>query len=182
MWTCKHCNKQFEFSRTTEKGNHSKHCEKNPNRNKSYENLKQILCESNNKKFGVLTKYVVVCEACKKTFDIEEREKLFPSKENYFCSRSCSNSIGGKAKSSKYHSDDIAKYTTVAWRHHEKKCLVCNETNVVAVHHLNEDHNDNSPKNLVPLCPTHHSYMHSKHKYLIENNVLEYVKQKWGCD
>ena len=58
--------------------------------------------------------------------------------------------------------------------------MVCGEKNVVAVHHVNENHDDNDPKNLVPLCPTHHIYMHSKHKYLIEDKVKNYIENKWG--
>jgi hypothetical protein len=172
MWKCNYCRNEFDFSRTTEKGNHAKHCEQNPNRKSSYEKLSK----SSDKRFGAFIDFSVFCYACSNVFNVKEREKLFPSKSQYFCSRSCSNSIGGKAKSEKYHTDDVARYTTVAWRHHERKCLVCSEINIVAVHHLNGNHADNRPENLVPLCPTHHQYMHSRHKYLIENMVLEYIK------
>ena len=175
MWKCRHCNKEFDYSRTTEKGNHAKHCDQNPNRKNSYEKLS----ESSDKRFGSFKKFNVTCKACNKEFEVKEREKLFPSREQYFCSRGCSNTIGGKAKSEKHHYDGVARYTTVAWRYHEKKCLVCEESNVVAVHHLNEVHSDNRPENLVPLCPTHHQYMHSKHRHLIEDRILEYVKNKW---
>lgn len=177
MWICKYCKKQFDFTRTTEKGNHSKHCESNPNKFETY--LK--ISKSSDKRFGCFQKFNVECFSCSKLFQVEEREKLFPSKEQYFCSRSCANSIGGKAKSKKYHGDETAHYTTVAWRYHQKKCLVCEESNVVAVHHLNENHDDNRPENLVPLCPTHHHYMHSKHKHLIEQKVLSYITEKWGA-
>ena len=175
MWKCKHCSQEFNFSRTTEKGNHAKHCDKNPNRKSSYEKLSK----SSDKRFGIFMNFSVLCQKCGNAHEVKEREKLFPSRTQYFCSRSCANSIGGKAKSDKYHYDEIASYTTVAWRHHERKCLVCEETNVVAVHHLNENHDDNRPENLVPLCPTHHQYMHSRHKHIIEDKVLQYIKN-WG--
>lgn len=100
---------------------------------------------------------------------------MHPIKERYFCSKSCANSTGGKAKAAKYHLYELAQYQTVCFRHHPKECVVCEEQNVVAVHHYNENHDDNRPENLVPLCPTHHIYMHSKHKYLIEDQVAEYV-------
>ena len=175
MWKCRFCQNDFDFTRTTEKGNHAKHCEQNPNRKTSYSKLSK----ASDKRFGELKNFKVTCSCCSDEFEVEEREKLFHSKDRYFCSRNCANSVGGKVKSSKYHYDEVANYTTVAWRHHERKCLVCEEANVVAVHHLNEDHNDNRPENLVPLCPTHHHYMHSKHKCLIEYKVLEYIKN-WG--
>jgi hypothetical protein len=180
MWKCKHCNQEFSFTRTTDKANHGKHCSKNPKRAEAYEKLKESSKKRFDAELGEIKQFDVVCSCCGFDFTVDEREKQFPSKQNYFCSRSCSNSIGGKAKSLKYHYDEVANYVTVAWRYHERKCLVCGEENVVAVHHLNEIHADNRPENLVPLCPTHHQYMHSRHKTLIEQKVNEYVKSKWG--
>lgn len=180
MWICKYCLENFSYIRTTDKANHAKHCEKNPNRSAFYNKLKEVNQERFNKNFGIEKEFKVTCKECESIFSVIEREKLHPQKEQYFCSRVCANSIGGKAKSKKYHYDDVAHYTTIAWRYHKKECLICKEQNIVAVHHLNEIHNDNRPENLIPLCPTHHQYMHSKHKVLIESMVNEYVKNKWG--
>jgi len=33
MWKCKHCNKKFDYNTTSEKANHSRWCDDNPNRN-----------------------------------------------------------------------------------------------------------------------------------------------------
>lgn len=55
--------------------------------------------------------------------------------------------------------------------------MVCDEDKIVAVHHLNEDHTDNRIENLIPMCPTHHQYMHSRYKSEIQHIVDEYVKQ-----
>jgi hypothetical protein len=180
MWTCKHCEQKFNFTRTTEKANHSKHCDKNPGRTAFYENLKKSTVNRFNSTLGEIKNFDVTCDCCGIVFTVKEREKRFPSKKQYFCSRNCSNSIGGKAKAQKHHYDEVAHYTTVAWRYHERKCLVCGEENVVAVHHFNEIHSDNRPENLVPLCPTHHQYMHSRYKSLIDEKVKNYVKEKWG--
>lgn len=180
MWTCRHCEQEFEFSRNTERANHSRHCDKNPNKQQSYAKVRISIKERMDHTYGKTTKFSVTCSCCKKTFEVKEREKLFPSKQQYFCSRKCANSVGGRAKADKYHTDETARYMTVAWRHHDRKCLVCGEENVVAVHHLNEVHSDNRPENLVPLCPTHHQYMHSRHKVLIRDQVDSYVRNKWG--
>ena len=180
MWTCKYCLNEFNFARTTEKGNHAKYCDENPNKSVSAQKIKEANSIRHNEKFGEKKNYSVVCECCNVSFIVNEREKLHPQRERYFCSRKCSNSIGGAAKARKYHYDEVAHYSTVAWRHHKRECLVCGENKVVAVHHLNENHSDNRPENLVPLCPTHHHYMHSKHRELIEEKVIEYVKEKWG--
>ena len=180
MWTCKHCNQSFDYTRTTDKANHSRHCDSNPKKLESYKGLKIASHARVERNLGKIKKFVVECCSCGTSFNVKEREKQHPVKEQYFCSRSCANSIGGKAKAEKYHYDDVARYTTVAWRHHEKKCIICGEENVVAVHHLNEVHADNRPENLIPLCPTHHQYMHSKYRVLIQDRVDTYVKVKWG--
>lgn len=180
MWTCKHCNNQFDYTRNTEKANHSRHCDHNPKKLESYVGLKIASHARVEAELGILKEFDVECQSCGITFQVKEREKQHPLKEQYFCSRSCANSIGGRAKSDKYHTDDVARYTTVAWRYHEKKCIICGEDKIVAVHHLNEVHADNRPENLIPLCPTHHQYMHSKYKDLIQNQVDEYIKVKWG--
>lgn len=45
-----------------------------------------------NKKYGKLKTFKVKCHKCEKEFEVEEREKQFPKKEKYFCSRGCANS------------------------------------------------------------------------------------------
>lgn len=174
MWNCKHCGNAFEYTRITEKANHSRWCSKNPNRGDT-ENSKIARQAYLSDKFGEYKIFQVECGTCKNIFDVKEREKSFPSKEIYYCNRSCANSVGGKVKALKYHTDENAHYTTIAWRHHKKECVVCGEQNIVAVHHYNEIHADNRPENLVPLCPTHHQYIHSKYKHLVENIVENYV-------
>lgn len=49
----------------------------------------------------------------------------------------------------------------VAFQYHGRKCIVCGEDGVLDVHHLNEIETDQNPANVVPLCPTHHRYLHS---------------------
>lgn len=71
------------------------------------------------------------------------------------------------------------QYRTTCFHFHKKECVVCEESNIVEVHHLDENHTNNSPENLVPLCPTHHhQYWHSQFKSLVEQKVLDYL-QSW---
>ena len=53
-------------------------------------------------KFGEKKKFKVICSTCGKEIIVEEREKIFPKKDKYYCNRSCSNSVGGNAKVEKY--------------------------------------------------------------------------------
>lgn len=108
------------------------------------------------------------CPVCNKEFFRKKSGSLAAT-----CSHSCANR---HFKSGKNH----PRYTGTAYRtacfaHHKKECVVCGENLVVAVHHMDENHKNNDPKNLVPLCPTHHSYWHSKHRHLIEEKVMQYL-------
>jgi hypothetical protein len=89
------------------------------------------------------------------------------------CSRSCSNVYFRSGRNNGNWNDD--QYRSTCWEHHEKKCVVCGEDKIVAVHHYDENHSNNDPVNLIPMCPTHHQYMHSRYKIDIQNIVDEYI-------
>ena len=90
------------------------------------------------------------------------------------CSTSCANSFfntgSDRGKPSENH-------RTVCFAWHKKECIICLESNIVEVHHYDENHLNNDPSNLVPLCPTHHQYWHSSFKYLVEPKITEYVNK-----
>jgi hypothetical protein len=140
------------------------------------EQYKKLQAEKFDRLYGPIEIHDKICKVCDKHFHWTGRKKTKAYENVKHCSRKCANSIGGKRKANLYHTDDVAHYTTVAWRHHEKKCVVCDEENIVTVHHYDENHNNNDPSNLIPLCPTHHQYMHSRYKYLVEEQVAEYIK------
>lgn len=118
-----------------------------------------------------------ICPICGIEFTVSEAKK----KNKTTCSHSCANTYfrSGKSNPNYKEDDDLAgavKYVRVCFRHHEKKCVCCDESNVVEVHHYDGNKTNNSPENLIPLCPTHHQYWHSKFKYLIEQKVHDYVE------
>ena len=177
MWTCKHCNKKFDFERATDKANHSRWCDKNPKAKKFKENNKLRASETANKRYGVFKQFTVECATCHCDMDVEEREKLHPSKDVYYCSRKCANSVGGTAKAQKYHPDEIAHYRAVMLRYHKPECLVCGFDKVVDCHHVDENHDNTNPKNLVPLCPNHHKMVHiRRYKNEIKSDIKQYLK------
>jgi hypothetical protein len=89
------------------------------------------------------------------------------------CGYSCANTHFRSGPKNGNWSDN--SYRTTCFHHHDKKCVVCGEENIVEVHHLDENSSNNKPENLIPLCPTHHQYWHSRHKHLIEDIVMEYI-------
>ena len=121
-------------------------------------------------------------DACKsnpdniKTCPVCEKEHI---KDGVTCSYSCSNTYfrhsneGGYQYKTDEHLIENNRYQDLCFRHHGKQCIVCGENKIVAAHHINEDHSDNRPENLVPLCPTHHQYVHSRYK----NEVMPYIEK-----
>ena len=94
MWSCKHCNKLFEFIKTADKANHSRWCDANP-KISDYKNNPMLLLsihKTADTKYGTKTQFSVICNKCNIEFSVIEREQKFPSKQKYFCSISCSNS------------------------------------------------------------------------------------------
>lgn len=107
------------------------------------------------------------CPNCNKQFTT-----IQGTREQLTCSQSCSNKFfvrGGAKRIS-------SSYRAICWRTHRKACVVCGESKIVAVHHYDENHENNSIDNLIPLCPTHHVYIHSKYKYEIIEKVEEFRK------
>ena len=55
----------------------------------------------------------------------------------------------------KYHNISIELYRKIT-----KQCLLCNFDKAVELHHVDDNHSNNSPENMVGLCPNHHKMIH----------------------
>ena len=111
-----------------------------------------------------------ICPVCGKEFYVPNYNK-----DKVCCSYACSNTYFRSGENNGMY-DKATKYSTICFRHHQHKCCVCGEENIVAVHHHDGNHDNNDICNLVPLCPTHHQYWHSRFRNLIQDKVDEYVK------
>jgi hypothetical protein len=107
------------------------------------------------------------CPLCRKQFNTTKNKR-----EKTTCSHSCSNTYYRSNKNNPNWKE--SSYRTTCFLYHIKKCVICDEVNIVTVHHYDENRNNNNPINLIPLCPTHHQYMHSSYKYMIEDVVESY--------
>lgn len=172
---------------------HETFCKNNPNR--KTQNLESAWLRANTK---------VVCKFCENHFAtnkikkhqekckknpkvIKNLSKNCPVCNKIFmtaaftCSYACSNTYfrHGREGGIHYASDEVLienkRYRDLCFRYHDKKCIICNEKNIISVHHLNKNHNDNKPENLIPLCPTHHLYCHSRYYYLVESKIKDYI-------
>ena len=121
-----------------------------------------------------------ICPVCKNIFNTKNNKK-----EKITCSRSCSNTHFRSGENNANYKDIdsynlnrtnslIKKYRELCFSKHKKECIVCNENKIVEVHHLDGDKFNNNVDNLMPLCPTHHQYWHSRYRSEIESIVLEY--------
>lgn len=120
-------------------------------------------------------------EACKKNYKqcLNERcdNNFWDSKERSFCSQNCF--IDAFKKGEYEVANKLVSYRTLCFEYHEHKCIFCEENNILDVHHLDEDHNHNTPANLVPVCPTHHRYIHHKDfKQGYYNTAIDYLIDK----
>lgn len=96
------------------------------------------------------------------------------------CSHSCANTIFRTGEDNGNWNPD--NYRTTCFAIHKKECVICGESNIVAVHHLDENKNNNDPANLIPMCPTHHSYWHSNYKHLVFDKVMNFVRTFLNTD
>ena len=134
------------------------------------------LVEENNLDISLLTskspkhkRFYRNCPVCDTKFITNEKENKIT------CSYSCSNSYFRSGINNPNWKMDT--YRSTCFAYHKKECVVCGEDKIVAVHHFDENRNNNSPENLIPLCPTHHQYVHSKYKGEVIGKIEEYRKQ-----
>ena len=122
-----------------------------------------------------------ICPVCGKEFYTSTTEK---GKNKICCSYSCSNTYFRSGENNgMYKGNNLSgrhSYITICFRRHPHKCCICGEEKIVAVHHYDGNHDNNEISNLIPLCPTHHCYIHSRYKDEIQEQVDEY-RNKFLC-
>jgi len=185
MYKCIYCNK--ECNTTNSIKNHERLCKLNPNRQSSgfdFINNTKFFCEFCGSGFtkGNFKKHINSCNLNPSFLDANRKECVVCAtvyyKNTETCSHACSNKLfRSGAKNGNWNGNN---YQSICFSEHGKKCLVCDETKIVAAHHVNEDHTDNRPENIVPLCPTHHQYVHSRYKNEIQPIIDNYLYTKYN--
>lgn len=122
-------------------------------------------------------KQIKICPVCNKEFLVPKKGRL---SKKITCSYACANTyfrsginngMYNKTYKLELEGGDTNNYRTKCFMYNQHKCCVCGEDKIVAVHHFDGDHTNNEISNLIPLCPTHHVYVHSKYKHLIEDDI-----------
>lgn len=119
------------------------------------------------------TKYKKIKKECPVCETLFETKQGSPD-EKTVCSHACSNTYFRSGPDNGNWS--LSSYRTTCFHYHKKECVICGENKIVEVHHLDNNHNNNDPSNLIPLCPTHHQYWHSRYREEIKIQVLDYIK------
>lgn len=144
-----------------------------------YKNTKHHFCCVNCSKQYRSNRVLVKCAFCGKEFEKVPSSFKHSKSKLYFCSVECKNEAQ-KIKNNftniqPNHYGKGSNYQRICFDNHPHKCCICGEEHIVAVHHYDGNHNNNDPSNLIPLCPTHHCYWHSKFRKLIKDKVDEYI-------
>jgi len=124
--------------------------------------------EKVNSRFGKIEDHTKQCQCCGNNFVFNGRLKTKQYDATIFCSRGCANNR------QTWWNDNATHYKTIALQHHAHECIVCGFDKIVAIHHIDENKQNNNFTNLIPLCPNHHEMVHSKWK----NEVIPYIT-KW---
>lgn len=131
--------------------------------------------EKRDRLFGPIFEHKKTCHRCGNEFIYKGRIKTKKYEDAKFCSRGCANNRQQwwNQEDNKYRSQH---YREIAKRHHEIKCVICGFDKIVAIHHNDENKKNNTPRNLIPLCPNHHEMVHSKWKGEIQPLIDEWVR------
>jgi hypothetical protein len=132
--------------------------------------------KATNRKYQMVTKTCPVCETLFETLNGGNEERMT-------CRHACANTLFRSGKNHPNWKDPSERagtrgYSSICFKQWGKKCWCCDETRIVSVHHLDENHTNNAPMNLIPLCPTHHAYWHSPYRYLVEPMIRERLQQE----
>jgi hypothetical protein len=124
--------------------------------------------------YGPKELHTKICEnkKCNKTFKWFGRKGVNDYKRARFCCVSCAHSRA------EYWDKNASNYRTIAFKNWDKKCVICGFDKIVAVHHYDLNKKNNTPKNLIPLCPNHHEMIHhSSYSKEIIDMVDEWLKR-----
>ena len=131
FYKCPHCNEDICGNKKVF-ANHVRWCKLNPKNTNTFLDeykTKQLdaIAKQLDNKYGVKKVFNVKCATCGKDINVEEREKQFPLKEKYYCSRSCANtrrhSSDTKLKISSGVNDYLIEHGKEAKTEHN--CVIC---------------------------------------------------------
>ncbi|MBU3923892.1 MAG: HNH endonuclease [Nanoarchaeota archaeon] len=105
------------------------------------------------------------CKRCQQTRQIHAKA-LCPG---------CYNYIFHMDKNKAYSQRKRNNIDLKTYRKTTKTCVICEFDKIVDIHHIDSNKQNNSPKNLIGLCPNHHRMIHNLN---FRNDLFQILKQK----
>jgi hypothetical protein len=147
---CKRCNNEFNAEIREINRNNGKYC--------------SLSCSAKRGKAKKIPN--VSCATCSKPFYKTESKKKLSKSGLFFCTRACKDEaqkIGGIDALQLPHYGSSKNYRRIAKSNLPNKCANCGydkHTEILEVHHIDRDHDNNTLENLIILCPTCHQVDH----------------------
>jgi hypothetical protein len=153
---CKHCSSVFEARPAAVNRGDAKFC--SISCGASYHGIRRVDKTPN-----------AQCAQCQTSIYINKKRREASKSGLFFCNMKCkytAQRIGGIKEIMPAHygtGNSPYYYRKQAFENHEAKCGHCGwdkYKEVLHVHHMDRDRNNNTPENLMPLCPTCHEVEH----------------------
>jgi len=121
-----------------------------------------------------------VCHNCyrrevwkRKLIECKRCHRKKPNHSKGFCA-GCYNFIFHLGKNKAYNYKKWYGLDEGTYKKATKECAVCGFDKVVDLHHLDENHKNNSLDNLIGLCPNHHKMLHDfNHRKEVREELLK---------
>ena len=130
---CPHCNTE-QSGTVSVVANHIRWCKPKQD-NFGIKKARLVSCDH---QFGLVEDHSKICETCGGDFVWVGRKRTKAYERARFCSRSCAAKVGARI-----HADNIrctTHYRYICFEHNDKKCLICGFSEMIVVHHLDENH------------------------------------------
>jgi len=87
----------------------------------------------------------------------------------------CYNYIFHLDKNRAYNQRKKNNISLKVYRETIKKCVLCEFNKIIDVHYIDSNKNNNSPKNLIGLCPNHHRMINNP---IFRSEIFQNLKEK----
>lgn len=114
------------------------------------------------------------CPVCGKKFTVTNTNW-----EKTTCSHGCANTFFRSGNNAGGYSGGVYSGKSAFKKAFPiQKCAVCEEVEVIDFHHVDQDRSNNAISNIIPLCPTHHAYVHRDKLDLILDKLEDFFKSR----
>jgi len=87
----------------------------------------------------------------------------------------CYNYVFHLERNKEYHHRKSKNVDLKTYRKITKECVICGFDKIVDLHHIDSNKKNNSPKNLIGLCPNHHRMINN---YNFRQEIFQTLKTK----